>query len=464
MRATRDITQALYTFLQSLITEEKPDLIVCSERKATAILRALIEELPDHRIQWEWSKVLSTTALQLFDWSSLSGRKVLLFDELVHHGNTLKRNEESLLRAAGGCDLQLVTAGFAVWDRCEHRPDHSYHGAVDSKKYEEIREDIIFMLQEHGSLLLDTEHVELSVRVQCGVREFYDALATAAPGGHSFSFVSGAGRTNLTIDHPDVIWPEGLSQFLVPGSNIEGAVCKVRVLEKTHEVFSILPIFYPNVRCVPEEQWVSLLPGFVKRSLLRDPTPQQVFYTVALLVAVELLRPIVSSLNDLRKNKVILDFDKKKLLHLKAMFPGVDTDLLHQYVYDIIANSERVKLERTKYSVGVENIPEEKLLALCDLVIRRLVERTTGVSEGLSWQQMTRLAEDQNAVVNLPPSSVTVVVDRLIDSGLVVTGTRDVLSSGGEPFVIRTFAPEGEIVSAKIRQEMMAGGPQCQAI
>lgn len=457
------IKRQIASFLDDVVEREHIDLIVCSERKATATLRMLISDVSRPcKFVWEWSKVLSIVAVPQFDWASFKGSKVLFFDELVHHGKTLRRDEIDL-RNHLPSNIDIVTAGFAVWDQCEYKPQFSFYSAVDSETYEAIRGSIIYILQKHGSLLLDTEHIELSVRINCGIREFYDELARATEDGRTYSFVSGAGQTNLTVDQPDIVCEEAIRQILTPGSNMDGTVRKIRVLERTREIFSILPIFYPNVRCVLYAEWTKNLPQFIwKDHLSNTILEKEVFYIVALLCSIELLRSIVVALNDLIvEGKVILEVPKENFSHLHAMFPRIDGERLLKYVYDVIADSKKTKAKRSRKAVRARNVPTDKLLKLSSRVMYSLVEKydnmplDSDLPKDKSWKELLEIVEIQNYEGDLDIRALTVVVDRLIDSGLVVTNAKRVRSSSGEPYFIRTFTPEGEVVSSKIRQQMM---------
>ncbi|MCJ7777658.1 MAG: hypothetical protein MUP16_05025 [Sedimentisphaerales bacterium] len=469
MNGFMSIERQIVAFLNDVTQQEHVDLIVCSERKATAMLRAVINEISkSDRFVWDWSKVLSTVAVPQFDWDSFRGSKVLLFDELIHHGKTLKEHETDL-RHYLPPNVDIVTAGFAVWDQCEYRPKFSFYSAVDSETYEHIRESIVYMLQKYGSLLLDTEHIELSVRLHCGIREFYDELARASESGKTYSFISGASRTNLTVDQPEIISDATIHHFLTPGSNIDGSVRKVRVLERSHQVFSILPIFYPNVRCVPSTEWVENLPQFIARDRFgKEVCRKEIFYVIGLLCSVELLRGIVISLNDLiRAGKVTLEVPIENFPHLHTMFPRIDVEKLRQYVSDVVADSKTAKVKTKKKSVKAGNVPPDKLLKLSSRVMCSLVEEYdnmllgTESPKGKSCRELLDIAENQNRDVGLDMGALTVVVDRLIDAGLVVTDVEEVTSSSRDPYCVRTFTPEGEVVSSRIRQQIMVRDPEC---
>lgn len=472
MKHENRIENQIFSFLCDLVARFEIAVIVCSERKATAILRTLIEELPGFSFPLDWSRVLSTASVSQFDWTPYHGKNVLLFDELVHHGKTLKTHKHDLLKQIPS-DIRVITAAFAVWEHCEDEPDFAYYAAVDSETYTECWQQIVSMLQRNGSLLLDTEHVELTVRLQCGVRDFYDELSRAAEDGMTYSFVSGGRRTNLTINQPDLS-PDDSCCVLIPRNTSDTVVRKIRVLERTHDEFSIIPIYYPDVHCCASDHLPERLPSFLTSQNVSISHPEdenecrRLFYIVGLLGGIELLRAGVSALHDLvRDQRVILQVPKDKFQHLRAMYPTVDIDGLFDYVFSTVGSSKRSKPRRSRGSTTARSVPEEKLLELCGGVLAGLVDsieenQLLQVSpRGKEWCDLMALANTVNAQVGLDASCLPVVADRLIDAGLIVTKVERITRSGREPYAVRTFLPEGEIVSGYIHQQQMVGGPVC---
>lgn len=320
------------------------------------------------------------------------------FDELVHHGRSLERAKDRLYKLVP-TGVEIKTAGFAVWDRCLHRPDFSYYAAVSLEQYVDIRNQIIKMLQGYGSLLLDTEHLEVTARLDCGLKEFYQELARAADNGNTFSFLSASERLNLTIWNPEIVEPEELNKWLTPGSNMKGIVSKCRVLEKDHSQFSIMPILYPNTRCVVDAQWMETLPSFIDRSGLENARSEYLFYIVGLMSSIEVLKGIVSALSDLIKtNKIVLEVPQQDFTHLKAMFPLIDTDKLWEYVKGIVARSKLQRPWRSSRGVEVRSVPKEKLLKMSYFLITRLVDRLdeqstdTDHMRGVPWFELDKIA------------------------------------------------------------------------
>ncbi len=459
------IERRLLTFLEGLLAQGDFDLIVCVERKATALLRALIEEIAEPRLKWEWSKVLSTASMDQFPWQLFSGRRILLYEELVHHGKTLRRNKEKLAKLVPD-NVAITTAGFAVWYRCETPPDFAFYAAVDSEEYSEIRDALIRMLQVHGSLLLDTEHLELSVRLNCDVQEFYHALARSAENGNTSSFLSGADRLNLTIQKPDILQPERLQRQMIPGSTYDAVVRKCRVIEKDYGRFELMPILYPNVRCVVEKEWLRNLPPFVDIGSVEAARPRQLFYLVGLLASIELSRSIVASLGDLlRQQKLVLEVPEYCFQHLGAIFPAIDVTGLWKYVTDVVAESRQQKPLRSAASVTVHDVRKKTLLQMAYFLITQLVldidaneDACFDAPTGRTWAQVADIAKRGRTLIDAPVAAWATVPDRLIDSGMLVTNVETVKESLDETWAVRTFHPDSEIVTEKLRRQLALRG------
>jgi hypothetical protein len=466
MREQPPIERRLLSFLKELLDDGTFDLIVCVERKATALLRALIEEISEPRLRWQWSKVLSTASMDQFPWHLFTGRRVLLFEELVHHGKTMGRNKQQLATLVPD-GVEITTAGFAVWYRCEAPPDFAFYASVDSEEYSTIRDELIRMLQVHGSLLLDTEHLELSVRLNCDVQEFYHALARSAENGNTSSFLSGADRLNLTVQKPDILQPEILNRYLIPGSTYDAVVRKCRVIEKDYGRFELMPILYPNVRCVIEEEWLRNLPPFVDVVSVKKARPRQLFYLVGLLASIELSRSIVASLGDLlRQQKLVLEVPEYCFQHLSAIFPAIDIAGLWKHVTDVVAESRQQKPLRSAASVTVHDVRNKTLLQMAYFVITQLVldideheDACFDAPKGRSWAQVADITRRGSDLIGAPDAAWATVPDRLIDSGMLVTNVETVMgSSSNETWAIRTFHPDSEIVTEKLRRQMALRG------
>lgn len=236
----------------------------------------------------------------------------------------------------------------------------------------------------------------------------------------------------------------------------------MRVVEKTHEKFSILPILYPNALCEFDDNWASNLPDFMDSSYLRSAPCHVLFHHVSLLAAIELLRGVVSVLSELtRYQRAVLEVPKEKFEHLRSLFPRINIERLWKYVSDVVSDAQRVRPRRGKQSARALPVDEKKLLVLCGHVLNRLVLGYDDFPDGVSWKRLMQIAREENERIGLDPRELTVVVDRLIDNSLLVTGIKELTSDIGHQYVIRTFSAEGEVVSDRIRQQMMVRNPEC---
>ena len=120
-----------------------------------------------------------------------------------------------------------------------------------------------------------------------------------------------------------------------------------------------------------------------------------------------------------------------------------------------------IKPKRGKQSAKALYVNEKKLLGLCGRVMNRMVLDNDYFPDGISWKQLMQIAEEENKKIGLNPQEYTVIVDRLIDNSLIVTSIRELISHNGDRYVIRTFVPEGEVVSDRIRQQLMVRNPEC---
>lgn len=475
MTAPEPVERRLSRFLQKVLAQRDYDLIVCSERKATATLRLLIQEMQEPRLEWPWPKVLSSAAIEAYDWESFRGRSILVFEELVHHGKGLRKCREMLEHYAP-VGVKIYSAAFAVWEGCVHRPDIWHYAALSDDDFRAYRDELVTALQQHGSLLLDTEHIELTAKVECGLKDFFGELARSANDGQTYSFVSASKRMSVTIMQPGMVDANALAGVLTPGSNTTGVVNKCRILERTHNYFSILPILYPNTRCVVEASWLDALPGFVNRKALERAKPIEIFYLVGLLASIEGLRAVIAALGDLiRRNKVVLEVAAGNFAHLVTMFPNVDIDGLWQHVNEIVLESKHVKPLHSRRAVKVRNITEQVLSEFAFDFFDRLIDREadredweTGRDvnpEGESCAELFDIAGEiastfKSAFDDVPADRVIAAVapDRLIDAGFLVTRVETVKAASNEIWAIRTFSPDAEVVRMRFQQQAAVRG------
>ena len=240
-------------FLQRAIDATKPDLIVPVERKGTAILRALIDNLEDAPLNWHWSKVISSAVLRGVSRDRLADHRILVFDELLRHGRRVDDTVKALL-AHGVREENISTAVFAVHEDYTRELDHFRYNQLDDELYARYRQEIVEMLQRRGSLLLDTEHVEVLLRIEGSVKDFVDMLS--ACGEQVAVFRSGSDRLNITLDKPKMLHREVLQTLLPQGSDLEGVVNKCRIVRTNNpSEFALIPIFFADTPEKAPSEW-----------------------------------------------------------------------------------------------------------------------------------------------------------------------------------------------------------------
>ena len=471
MNSRKKIEQQLLVFLRDILEEEQFDYIIPVERKGTAVLRALMQEIEEPRLKWDWRKVLSHAAIDFSSHVDLKGKKVLLFDELVHHGDTLKKAKETI---ESRCPTSVMTAGFAVYEKCKKLPDMWFYGSLDGKAYEVLRDDIVEMLQRYGSLLLDTEHLELKIKVKCGLDEFFAALAQAGS-GKTYAFTSGADRINLTITNPRILSEERLRACLPSKSSMDEVVQKCRILESPYpSEFSILPICYPNISGEVDDDWLKRVPAYLTPQMLKCATGKQLFYVVGLLSAIEILRTIIAALSELKsKGKILMDAPSENFAHLAVMFPTLDIDEFRAYILDMMAHPAKLKKDRSSVRQTVDTLDEPVTTEISGRIINGIMslvdERTTAEYEegcsklpvGVTCKEIIGLAQDE---FKIEPAKASTAMDALIDAGILVTRVEQICDSDNSSWFIRTFMPDGEIVTSRIRRIASVRGRELKCL
>jgi hypothetical protein len=454
------LERKLLNFLQEILEKERIDFIIPVERKGTAVLRVLMEEIEGQKLRWSWDDVLSSTALDFTLDNRLKDKRLLLFDEMVHHGKSLKETKEKVEQEN---PASILTAAFAVHEKCQTLPNKWFYGFLDSTAYETFREDVVQMLQRYGSLLLDTEHPELKVKVKCSLDEFFSTLAKAGEPNTSFSFSSGTERINFTATKPLPLDAKSFPNSLPRNSITWGVVRKFRVLEGTsHDEFSILPIYYPCIPSQRDDEWIKTIPNFLNNKMLEAADGKQLFYVVGLVAAIKILPVIAAVLYDLRSTgKIILETPKDNLRHLAVMFPTLNVTELRDSITEIVTHPPKLEPVSRRGENKVKHLDEETTIETARKIISCLMSqvderRTDEFLEegprypiGITWKEIMDLAHTQFMI---DPSIASVTVDALIDAGILVTRVEEIPGPDGSPWLVRTFLPDGEIVSSRIRR------------
>jgi len=469
------IEKELLFFIRKLIQEHNITRIIAVERKGTAVLRALIEMQNSEKLNWSWRDIVSSDALDRVQDELLLGHKILIFDDMLHTGFHLWEEVIPFLENKpiwNDIKNNIITAAFAVHEKCpkERLPEHWFYNELDTESYEDLRERIIEMLQRHGSLLLDTEHIEVRAKIKCDLRQFFEIFSVR---GSIADFRSSDNRLNLTVAIPDDACDLSSYDFIPPDTSMDQIVKKCRIIQRTKNEFAIIPICYPSVP-------INFADNFKFGSALEEIFGKELcyekgrFYSVALLASLIILEEILTAVLTLGPDKVELDLPKidsnrlsdmgYNLEHLLAMYPNVDIRKLTEYILNIV-NNARIKStplrgKKSKKLGGLLQLEESKInenaRILAQLVRKIIADKKilSDASNYKSYMGMTakELIELGKKHLKLKFIDVSVALDRLIDEAYFVTHVAEIKYKDDIIRLTRTFEPDGEIVSARIKR------------
>lgn len=481
------IEQELLTFLCEQIKKFSPDRIIVVERKGTAILRAL-KDLDNHSLDWPWEKVISSAVIEQAPDHFFKDCRILIFDDMLRTGwhiwNELigKLKKRKFWNSIKG---KIFIASFAIHSQYkevanEGFPHAWFYRNLDSKGYNYLRNRIVSMLQKAGSLMLDTEHIEVRVQVKCDVRTFFETLARKAK---MINFHSSGNRLNATIYYSDDPLYSLPHDILPPDSKTERIVKKCRIIRRKGNEFAIIPLCYPSTPATLDSSWP---PSEKQKEILCSPdleTPEGRFYDVALLSAVEVLKWVLTDLFTLAPEKYRLELpspscaeepmkgDSYTLSHLKVMYPSLNIEKLTKYIHMKAdeARTKAVKLRSRKLSrENIEPLTDEQLkgwaIRLCELIRNALDEKIAidfleGMSDkphpyGMTAEEIFRLGKS----MGLPDQVTSILFDILIDNAYLVTHVQILQDDKGVTRAVRTFEPDGEVVSDRIRKYSLMWG------
>ena len=235
-------------FLLRHLRDWTPDFIVVCERKGTAIMRALIENL-DHPLDWPWPKVISTAAIGTLPPGFFKGVRVLVFDDMLRYGRHVSPLVDQL-NDLGASPAQIRIVVYAAhegapsrlstkcltFDACLRR--------LTSDAYYRVRDAIKAFLQQSGSLMLDTEHLEVRFTLKGSFQQLLESLRRRADATvfHSLDY-----RANITVYYGEDSAYALPAQLFPSGTELTGIVKKCRVVQRSWNEFAIIPICLPSV-------------------------------------------------------------------------------------------------------------------------------------------------------------------------------------------------------------------------
>jgi hypothetical protein len=474
----REVERQLRVFVGGEVDRWRPDLIVVHERKGSAIFRALIESHSDP-IEWPWSKVISSAALEQLRSNSLKDRRILIFDDMWRTGVHLQPIFDQIKRLCGespGPSKFLRLAIFAAHEDISHsgfeRLDGIsyswFHRDLTTPAYVRIRSSIVRMLQRCGSLMLDTEHIEVRLTLHGTFHQLVTALRRRA---EATVFESLGGRTNVTVCYEDDGAHELSEKSFPAGSNLLNVVKKCRIVQRDPNEFAIIPICLPSVagNLVDWPQGIDA-EIFANGGLHSESA---VFYGAALIASLQPLKWLLRDLYavDPKVFDVSLPLRSSEaaatagysLEHLTVMYPTLNV----QALADRIAQVEReARLEggqlrgrKTRHEKA-EDITDDDLhrhaFVLLQLVAKLVDDKhirtkirlgRAGSRSGLRFNEVVALGER----LRWRRAHVSALFDILIDDGNLVTRVEQCIEEDGQTRWARTFKPDGEVVTELVR-------------
>lgn len=461
--SSEDIGPEIQAFMRLAFDTVKPRWVVTVERKGTALIRTHCD--PDHRRghPTDWGKVISSEALQRVDPAALREGNFLVLDEGIYHGRRIQKALD-VLEEKQVPRNRVKVAAFSVHEHSSFEDvSVRWFGELASDRYGEVRRRLIEYFQQQGSLLLDTEHIEVPVELNCGPLEFFDALCRAGVG---VEHVSGGGQQNLTIYNPVLLDEADLLRRLPRKTTIRNVVRKIRVVERARNRYAIIPIFYPSV---PAEAGLDSMDNIEECLRAQAFDAESMFHLVGVFAAINLFRTVFAFLRDLiRDGKISVSVPQlgdvdDSVSHLKVLFPSLDIEALRGFVERSVEAGRAYRLRRPQMrtTVRVEAVEGTRygaeLRRLHWLVLRRVLDvwhRSPGKRRGATLAELMQIGQTNKLA---PQSEVaeallSAAIDRAIDDADLIPDVSVLPFSDGVRRVVRTFKLDGELILSDVER------------
>lgn len=481
-KSIESIKRQLHTFLVKEIRKCKPDFIIVIERKGTAILRSL-KNWHEDPLDWPWSKVISSVVIDQMPDDYFRDKKILIFDEMMKTGIHIKSLLEKFLNRGlwNPEEENMHIAVFAVHEdsskgilfKGKFLQYDWFYRDLTTGAYQYIRMQIVKMLQHAGSLMLDTEHIEVRIRLSCNLNQLIKALSRRS---EVLVFNSSDQRTNITVFYKDDP-AHRLPRKLFPKDiNDENIVKKCRFIQSDKDEFAILPICYPSILKSLEE-WPSeskkLLSDLFRGNYRMDEMGR--FYCVALLAALEVLKWALKDLAVMGTDNYSISLPRDtreagpivggySLDHLLAMYPTLNIEELSRHISNVEISARKtgtrlrgITFKPYEYPSIYDEELKQDAVRLIQVIRYTLDQKNVEYRD--YWHKdpphpfglQTKEIFDLGKKLGLDDVRISTLFDILIDEAFLVTHVQEVNNRKEKKRLARTFEPDGEIVSNLIR-------------
>ncbi len=497
-----------FTWLIDLLRPEKFDVVVTVGRKATALLRALLDLMPEFKVTWDWDRVISSDALPYLPMNWLKGKRLLVFNEMIHRGRSTRETIQAIEKNTPGASGSVETAAFIVhemfdregtWrtqdydpDSTRPTPDYSIFRRVSNDLYELIQEDLINTLRNKGALLLDTEHIESTFTYVLPHRRFLDSLSSfGVP--VEYEQESQDAFPGITVREP-VLCDEARLRASIPSGTdlLADGPKKVRMVRRGPKSFAFIPIWYPPVpKNALQEGPGWSAPEYMRRALdacPRERLPDFAFHLTSLVAGVELLRSVWAGLAPMIGKGVepdTLRCDNKPgspLGHLRALYPLLDFKGLETTI-DAAISIHKDSTACRRFQKASEHgshrpivVNTQSRRSACQKVLIDLMRQQREFTVGEDWFdddesfETSRLPafswEDfwtAGQSLGIDEPTLSIVMDTCIDNA-ILKSTQVAAFRKSQDFIVRGYEPDSEFAQQAL--ERMAHGaeelfPEC---
>lgn len=503
-------THRFLSWLSNLLNSNHFDRVITVERKATAILRALLDLSPNIKCKWDWQKVLSSEALPYLPKNWLKGERILIFNEMIHLGRSTKNTINAIEVNTPGDDKYIKTAAFVVhkefkekgrWrtqdirnDKEALSPDYALERNVSGELYNIYLERIIELLKNKGALLLDTEHLENTFNFNLPPRRFIDSLRTFGEPVEYEDNVIG-GFPGVTIRNPVISDYDKLQSILPPKCDLGvNAPKKIRMVRRGPKEFAFIPIWYPPL---PLKSFLNIgwnnAPAYVKPALEKCPNdklPELSFHLGSLVTGIELIRSIWAGLapfvgKGIEPNTLRGSVDAGSPFgHLRSLYPLLDFTELEAALGSAVStyknkSTSKIVQKKAGWKGFTKTSPEkaaiivdaktrkEQCFELLKLVIKEQRRLSVDIdwfededeednyqqSNSFSWFDFWQAGEK----LGIEESVRSIIMDTAIDNAILKTGLM-FAEHNEENCIIRGFEFDNEF--AREAFERMAYGAE----